>query len=118
MKTNEEKEPTTPGEQAMIDATIDANDRVRERRFAKGLPCLITGLTKEQWGEVKRKGRTPWTPEEDESITANFMQANGSFISYRQQAEKLNQMFHGGKPVRTGSAVCRRETRLLTGRAK
>lgn len=38
-----------PGEQAVIDATLDANDRVRERRFAKGLPCLLTGLTKEQW---------------------------------------------------------------------
>ena len=62
--------------------------------------------------------RTPWTTEEDESITAHFMQANGAFISYRQQAECLNKMFHGGKPVRTGSAVCRRETRLLTGRAK
>ena len=49
MKNHEENEPTTPGEQAMIDATIDANDRVRERRFAKGLPCLLTGLTKEQW---------------------------------------------------------------------
>jgi len=33
----------------MIDATIDANDRTRERRFAKGLPCLLTGLTKKQW---------------------------------------------------------------------
>jgi len=32
-----------------IKACADANDRVRERRFDKGLPCLLTGLTKEQW---------------------------------------------------------------------
>ena len=37
----------------MIDATLDANDRVRERRFAKGLPCLLTGLTNEQWMQGK-----------------------------------------------------------------
>lgn len=37
----------------MIDAAAAANDRVRERRFAQGLPCLLTGLTKEQW-EARR----------------------------------------------------------------
>lgn len=48
-----ENEPTMPGEQFAIDATIRFNDRVRERRFAKGLPCLLTGLTKEQWHKGK-----------------------------------------------------------------
>ena len=52
MNTND-NEPTTPGEQFAIDATIDFNDRVRERRFAKGLHCLLTGLTKEQWHKGK-----------------------------------------------------------------
>ncbi len=45
------------GEQAVIDATFDANDRVRERRFAQGLPCLLTGLTKEQWEAQKIEPR-------------------------------------------------------------
>jgi len=54
-----------------------------------------------------------WTKEEDDAITAHFMQANGAFISYRKQAECLNKMFHSGKPVRTGSAVRRREIALL-----
>ncbi len=110
---NAENEPTAPGEQAMIDATIDANDRVRERRFAKGLPCLLTGLTKEQWEAKARRPRVFWTEEEDAAIAAHFMQANGAFISYRKQAECLNEMFHGGKPVRTGSSVRRREISIL-----
>jgi len=29
----------------------EANDLVRERRFARGLPCLLTGLTKAEWSK-------------------------------------------------------------------
>lgn len=65
-----------------------------------------------------RPGSLPWGEGEDDVITAHFRQANGAFIPYQKQAECLNKMFHGGKPVRTGSAVRRREIALLKPNAK
>ena len=59
--------------------------------------------------------RVPWSAEEDESISRDYANANGAFPSYGSQAAGLNRKFHDGKPVRSPSAVRRREGKLLSG---
>lgn len=64
-------------------------------------------------GSLPRRGRVPWSVEEDESIKQTYAMANGGFPTYAQQATQINRAFHGGKPIRSASAVRRREGKLL-----
>lgn len=61
--------------------------------------------------------RPSWSAEEDDSIRLTYAHANGGFPSYGKQADEINRLFHGGKPVRSAQAVRRREIALLTGKA-
>lgn len=65
----------------------------------------------------RRLVRVPWSRDEDETILLFYAYANGAVVSFREQANHLNRKFHGGQPVRTISAVRRRETKLLSGNA-
>jgi hypothetical protein len=68
-------------------------------------------------GSERRLVRVPWSADEDEKIKLDYAYANGEFNSHRSQAEDLNRKFHGGKPVRSASAVRHREGKLLSGSA-
>ena len=60
--------------------------------------------------------RIPWAPREDEDIRAVHAHANGAFPTYQALANQLNAAHHAGNPVRTASAVRRREGHVVWGK--
>lgn len=113
-----------------IRRTIESSDRENEMKTMKAIqhenPLNHAGRPKRvrlfaneprSSGSERRLVRVPWSADEDESIKLDYAYANGAFPSYHSQADELNRRFHGGKPVRSASAVRRREGRLLSGSA-
>jgi len=66
---------------------------------------------------VQRLVRLPFSSEEDADIRYCYEVANGTVLGYATQACQLNERYHGGKPVRSPSAVRRREGKILRGLA-
>lgn len=58
--------------------------------------------------------RIPWTQAEDDDIRRVYAHANGGFPTYEAQAQSLNREHHAGRPIRSATAVRRREAKLLT----
>jgi hypothetical protein len=58
----------------------------------------------------------PWSAAEDEDLRWWYGAANGAMTSYRHMSEELNRRYHDGKPVRTISAVCRRDGHINYGK--